>query len=309
MKILNKNSNKNINFNFTNNNVFIINNLDVINDLELALSLSFLNKFSSPDYEIKMQENDIMIDKLTTKLIKVPNFIDFTKSICGGSKTILKELLNLCITYDAFSSQSLSTLFGFINTIDLTELNIIENLITNLESKLGLKITIEIQDQIINYICDQTILKLQNIDENETNTYLNQNKLRIIYIEILKNLLIIDDKNLHFLFVNPFFGLNYIEIKEFFDDIKELKNFTIVSDKFIYENDLNLENLKIWIDNKFLDLSFIIDNLKFYMNFSNCTLENDFYNELLLNTKNLISSYNSKNLEINYPVFHYLLNL
>ncbi|AOG60896.1 hypothetical protein SHELI_v1c09470 [Spiroplasma helicoides] len=307
MKILNKNTNNKIQFNFMNKNIFLINNIEIMEDICNSYALMFANKSSSIDYEIEVEQNDILIDKTVTKLIKIPNYFDFQKDICGGSKAILKELISFCLTYDAFSSESITNLFGIINTIDLTELKALELLQNNLEQKLNIKFKYELQDQIINYIAEQTILVIDDEVENKSFLF-SQNKLRIIYLEILKILIKVSDKNLHFLFLNPFLGLNYEEMYHHYKNLDSIDNYTIITEKFVSEEKIDYSLMKLYLGDSIIDLSEIYDNKTFFSNFSDLTDDEAFINELKLKVDNLIVNYNTKNLDLSYPVFQYLLN-
>ncbi|AKX34256.1 hypothetical protein SLITO_v1c06270 [Spiroplasma litorale] len=308
MKVINKNNNKFFNYNMMNKNIILINNVEISNDIFNVLSLIFNNKYSTSEYDIIMEKNDISIDKSVDKIIKIPTYFDFLKDICGGGKSILKELIILCLKYDAFSSSSITNLFSFINTIDLTEISLLDNLLNNLNQKTGLNFEYEIQDQIINYIAEQTIFKISSINSEENIINMCQSKLRKIYLELIKSIINIEDKNIHLLFVNPFNFLNYKEIVEYYNEISNISKYTIITDKFVYCDNINNSILKVWYDSNFLDFSNIYDNIKFYMNFSNLISENEFIEELKTNINKLISSYNNELIEINYPVFQYLIN-
>ncbi|AKU79867.1 hypothetical protein [Spiroplasma turonicum] len=309
MKITNKITNKNYTFTFLDKNIFLLNDIEMIEDINNCLSLIFSNKFSTSDYDISMSKNDIQIDKSNCKLVRIPSFLEFSKDICGGNKSILKDLIILCLKYNAFSSESITNLFSFINTIDLCEIKVLENLLNNLNNKFELNFNYLIQDQIINYIAEQTILEISHKNDNDNVVLLNQKKLRSIYIEILKLLLVIEDKNLFFIFINPFFGLDYNSMKDYFDEILNLKNYIIITDKFLTEDYIDYWNLKLYINNNFIDFSNIYDDLKFYMNFSNTDNLDKFKAELLENIYKIIINFNNKLIDLNYPVFQYIINL
>ncbi len=268
------NNYKDIKFNLQNKNIFILNDQDLSNHLWNIFENITNSKLDTNDYKILFQDNDIIINKTTHKIFKIPSFLDFYKDIQNNSKSIFKELISLVLNNDLFENENLKLLLSIVQTLDLTELAGINTLKVNLEKVSKLKVEIGVNDFLVNYLVDNVYLNF--INENEIiNNNLNQKILKKIYLEILKLLGQLNNKDYFYFFKNPFEGLFIEEEQSLLQNLSLLNNFIIVTDR-LHVLDLELvKNIKICMS-KIIDMSDIIDNIEEYILYSDISNQNIF---------------------------------
>ncbi|WP_339030584.1 hypothetical protein [Spiroplasma endosymbiont of Cantharis nigra] len=263
-----------IKFNLQNKNIFILNDQDLNNHLWNIFENITNSKLDTNEYKILFEDNDIIINKTTHKIFKIPSYLDFYKDIQNNNKSIFKELIALVLNNDLFENENLKILLSIIHTLDLTELTGINTLKVNLEKVSKLNVEIGVNDFLVNYLVDNVYLNF--INENEIiNNKLNQKTLKQIYLEILKLLGQLNNKDYLYFFNNPFEGLFIEEEESFIQNISMLNNFIIVTDR-LHTFDLELvKNIKICMS-KIIDISDIIDNIEEYILYSDISNQNIF---------------------------------
>lgn len=309
MRIINKKLNINYKFNLLKQNIFLLNNIDAVTDIQQGIENLCAGKTSTTTAEVIIENNDISVDKTGFKVIKVPNYFDFNKDISGGGKTILKELLTAVLKKDLYASESFATLLNLVESLDMCEFQVLKSFEAALANNLQLQVTFQIQDQIINYLAEQTFLEITDLDGDEV--IVDQNKARDIYFELIDLLWRVEDKNIFFLFLNPFFASTVSVAQSYLQKIQKLEYFVIISDKNLIINLENLKLLKMQWENKLIDCSEILDDYKVYMNFSEASTDEEFLVDLSNKLINMAEFYN--NLKINElsrdPLIEYLINI
>ncbi|WP_342268466.1 hypothetical protein [Spiroplasma endosymbiont of Aspidapion aeneum] len=265
MKIINTLTDKTLDFNFNEKNIFLCKSLDSLYNLKDFHESLFSAKSSGSKFIINYSNHDYIIDKSNFKLFNVPSYLDLYKDICGGNKTILKELITIVINSNFFEEEELILIKNLIDTLQLKKIKPISYLIELIKSSTDYDADFVINDNIVDYISTNVIMHISKNDTNIDNI-ISQYELKKIYLEILYIISQQSDKNFYYVFINPFIGLNFNEFKDFFNSIKRFNFYSILCNNMYSINNEDLLNLKIEFYN-FIDISSIINKKDEYILF------------------------------------------